>query len=174
MGAVDALGPVLSYPAADYLALVEAARAALLAEHPAEADVLAAFRVEAGALSAGEREELFCRTFDLNPVCALEVGWHLYGEDYKRGEFLARLRAELAAHGLAEGTELADHLVHLLPLLERMAPDRAEELGSLFVVPAVRRMADGLAASDNPYRHVLSALLAVLTTRYPAVEEVVA
>ena len=30
-------------------------------------------------------EETFTRTFDVNPACALEVGWHLFGEEYARG-----------------------------------------------------------------------------------------
>ncbi len=40
-------------------------------------------------------EELYTRTFDLNPVCALEIGWHLFGEDYERGAFLVRMRDQL-------------------------------------------------------------------------------
>ena len=31
-------------------------------------------------LTPEQQQELFVRTFDLNPLCSLEVGWQLYGE----------------------------------------------------------------------------------------------
>jgi len=40
-------------------------------------------------------------TFDINPACALEVGWHLFGEDYMRGQFLVRMREELSKYEIA-------------------------------------------------------------------------
>ena len=34
-------------------------------------------------------QELFISTFDWNPATSLDLGWHLYGDQYERGEFLA-------------------------------------------------------------------------------------
>ncbi len=48
-----------------------------------------------------EVEEAFTRTFDVNPACALEVGWHLFGEEYTAAMFLVRMREELRKHGSA-------------------------------------------------------------------------
>ena len=50
------------------------------------------------------------RTFDLNPVCTLEVGYHLFCENYKRGEFLANLRATEAPFELGQEFQLPDYL----------------------------------------------------------------
>ena len=46
--------------------------------------------------SVVEMQELYTSTFDLNPVCALEAGYHLFGEDYRRGQ-PARGRSALRA-----------------------------------------------------------------------------
>ena len=35
-------------------------------------------------------QELYTRTFDINPVCTLEIGWHIFGEDYARGALLVK------------------------------------------------------------------------------------
>ena len=48
-------------------------------------------------------EELFTRTFDINPQCTLELGWQLYGEDYNRGAFLVRMRELMREKGVEEG-----------------------------------------------------------------------
>src|SRR6266568_3182701 len=56
------------------------------------------------------RQELYVQTFEFNPACTLELGWHLFGENYERGEFLVRMREQLRRHGIAESNELPDHL----------------------------------------------------------------
>ncbi len=118
-------------------------------------------------------DELYTRTFDLNPRCALEIGWHLFGEDYHRGALLVRLRRELARHGIAETAELPDHLTHVLMLLDRMAEDEAAEFAGACVVPAVDRMLQGLEGRDNPYEIILrlAALLLKETFRTPITNE---
>jgi len=102
-----------------------------------------------------ELEELYTRTFDINPVCSLEVGWHLYGEDYNRGSLLVYLRGLLRSHGVEEGAELPDHLASVLRLLARLPRDEAGGLARRCVLPAVVKMNAGLAGEDNPYSAVL-------------------
>src|SRR3972149_5384978 len=84
-----------------------------------------------------ELEESFTRTFDLNPVCCLEVGWQLYGEDYNRGSFMVEMRQRIRSHGITETLELPDHLSNLLPLLGRMEPQEAGPLCASFVLSAL-------------------------------------
>src|ERR1035437_11124036 len=68
---------------------------ALTGAPPALASALHALSAYLAAASAGEAEERYTALFDLNPVCTLHAGYHLFGEDYKRGELLAGLAAEL-------------------------------------------------------------------------------
>ncbi len=62
-------------------------------------------------------QELFTRSFDVQAITTLDVGYVLFGDDYKRGEMLANLNREHNAAGLDCGTELADYLPNLLRLL---------------------------------------------------------
>jgi nitrate reductase molybdenum cofactor assembly chaperone NarJ/NarW len=106
-------------------------------------------------------EELYTTTFDLNPVATLEVGWHVWGEQYERGRFLADLRPLQARHGIEEGTELPDHLTVLLPLVERM--DRFEATPILeHIDKAAAKILEPLDRNGNPYRHLIRAALASL------------
>ena len=75
------------------------------------------FHAGIAGLSTEQVQELFTRTFDLNPMCTLEIGWQLYGEDYQRGEFLVKMREDLRLFGVAESGDLPDHLSHALALL---------------------------------------------------------
>jgi nitrate reductase delta subunit len=108
-----------------------------------------------------ELEELFTRTFDMNPPTCLEVGWHLYGEDYKRGEFLVKMRQALAQYNLAESVELPDHMSHCLKLLAYMEPEDAPVLAEGYLLPALKKILEGLKP-ENPFRGLLEGLERIL------------
>jgi nitrate reductase assembly molybdenum cofactor insertion protein NarJ len=110
-------------------------------------------------------QELYVQTFEFNPACTLEIGWHLFGENYERGEFLVRMRDQLRRHGIAESTELPDHLTHLLPLIGRMAYEEAAELAGQFVLPALAKIRASL--HDNPYSAFIRRIEEKLETDFP-------
>lgn len=111
-------------------------------------------------------EESFTSTFDVNPACALEVGWHLFGEEYARGLFLVRMRQELRRFNLPESVELTDHLSHVLAVVAAMPDVEATRFVKACVQPAVDKMNDAIAKSDTPYRHVVSALSIVINSKW--------
>ncbi len=123
---------------------------------------------DAATRNAGlaDLEELYARTFDFNPQCALEIGWHLFGADSNRGALLVRLRQELARHGIPESCELPDHLTHVLPLVDRMSPDEATRFTRACVMPAVEKMLAGLEGKQNPYESVLRCLAVMLHAEF--------
>lgn len=110
-------------------------------------------------------QELYVQTFEFNPACTLEIGWHLFGENYERGEFLVRMREQLRRFGIAESGELPDHLTHLLPLMSQMGHVEAAELAGQFVLPALARIKDAL--KDNPYSTVIAAIVLKLEADFP-------
>jgi nitrate reductase assembly molybdenum cofactor insertion protein NarJ len=110
-------------------------------------------------------QELYVQAFEFNPACTLEIGWHLFGENYERGEFLVRMREQLRRHGIAESTELPDHLTHLLPLVDRMDHNEAAELAGQYLLPALSKIKDGLR--DHGYRPVIAAIEAKLEADFP-------
>ena len=154
----DHLSALLAYPQKGYHQQVEVARAALAKECPAASVHVTEFAAAVRSLTLEELEELFTRTFDMNPVCILEVGWQLYGDEYKRGEFLVKMRQSLDRHNLTSSTELPDHLTQILPLLDRLPPDEARTLAREYVAPAVRKMLAGIEGKRNPFGNVIQAV----------------
>lgn len=160
-----ALAALLDYPRGDLTAAVERCRALLARRDRSAAEDLGA--LERAAAAPAALEELYTRTFDLDPVVTLEVGWHLYGEQYERGRFLARCRELLAAAGVDERGELPDHLASLLRALPRLPRADAARLAAKHLRPAVEKIHSGLGgaegATDNPYRPVLAAVHGAVT-----------
>jgi nitrate reductase assembly molybdenum cofactor insertion protein NarJ len=90
-------------------------------------------------------EELFTRSFDVQSITTLDVGYVLFGEDYKRGELLSNLNREHNEADIDCKGELADHLPNLLRLIAAFGevPDKAElveELVEEILAPALRQM----------------------------------
>ena len=86
-------------------------------------------------------QELHTRTFDVQSLTTLDIGYVLFGDDYKRGALLSNLRRE---HAQAEndcGRELADHLPNLLRLIPKLKDQNLlDELVRQILVPALMLM----------------------------------
>ena len=164
---VAAIAELLVYPSQRTAPLVVHCREAL-GEH--EGDQLAGVAKTLELLESAplhELEELYTQTFDLSPLCTLEVGWHLYGEQYERGRFLVRTRELLEEVGLSEGGELPDFLPSLLRALPRMDEPRALELSAECVLPAVQKMCEALDGKSNAYEPLLRATRDLLEAQVP-------
>lgn len=165
LGGLALLAEAYRYP--------DAAQASLLAHAPASLPAAAAgaWRRFARALAGmplASREELYTRTLDLNPVAAPYVGYQLYGEDYRRGAFMATMSRVMDRLGLEPGDELPDHLACVLRYLAATSTPEGEVVDG--TARALRSMARQLAGVDreNPYRHLVQATqaaVAVLETR---------
>src|SRR5512142_1422142 len=160
----EALAALLTYPDADYPLHIEDA---LCAAPAACTSPLKAFAAAVLPLTPEQMQELFTITFDLNPVCSLEMGWHLFGENYDRGLLLVRMRQELRRYGVAESSELPDHLTHALRLLGRMEADRAEDFAAACVLPALEKMLAAMRGKGSAYEAVLEAVRHTLHAQYP-------
>src|SRR5512144_3081922 len=118
----------------------------------ADNEGLTEFRSVVDALTLADLQELYTRTFDLNPVCALEIGYHLFGENYKRGQFLANLRETEAPFDLGQQHQLPDYLPVLLRLLTKLEHDELRSsLISECLVPALNKMLTSVKDTENPY-----------------------
>lgn len=171
-GPYATIAGLLAYPDAESRQRLDRCRDQLDLDGSTAAAHLADFDGATRDLDRLEAEELYTRTFDLNPPCALEIGWHLFGEDYHRGAILVRLREELARHGIEESCELPDHLVHVLPLIDRMAPEEAARFVPACVTPAVMKIIAALKGRQNPYEHLLRCLVAMLVAEFGEPETV--
>lgn len=166
--ALDALAALYSYPGPRAPANAKHAIEVLGSECPDAVGDLRPLQEHLAAAASTASEELFLRTFELNPVCALDVGWQLYGEQYARGAFLVRVQGLARSAGVDPGTELADHLPNVLRVLARLEGASAGALAVRFALPAVETMRATLrkAAPDNPYCGLLAATARVIARHY--------
>lgn len=162
----NALSRLLSYPDENTVQTAEFLFVVLQSEIPEASQAMSKFGAFAEQHELWEVEEAFTRTFDVNPTCALEVGWHLFGEEYARGMFLVRMREELRKYDLPESTELTDHISHVLAIVAAMPDDEASRFVRACVQPAIEKMKQALEGKDTPYRHVVACLASVLTARW--------
>jgi nitrate reductase delta subunit len=168
--AIAAAGRVLRYPADGYAADLQSFAALCRTLACPSAAAVEHFSNRAASTTVGAMQELFTQSFDLTPDCALDVGWHLYGEEYERGAFLVRMRDQLRAHGIDEGGELPDNLASLLALVV-VAPDDTRALVRDALLPAVSKMLAGLEKTASPFHPVIDALRGLLASQAEAAAE---
>lgn len=165
------LAPLFEYPDAAY---GERVRFAVAGCPPAARNQLTRFLAEVASLPLASIEESFIQAFDLNPDCALDIGWHLFGEDYARGEFMIKLKKEHRRYGIDERAELPDHLPAVLRLLGALPEVEAAPLAKQFIVPALSKIRSQFKEGAQPFACLLDALAACLVNAgySPAAEEV--
>lgn len=151
MRPLERIGLLFAYPIDGY-----AVQALEAARDLDDAPSLAKFVDAIAPMTTAELQEQFVETFDLQADCSLDLGWHLFGERYERGEWLARLRADLRRTGVDDSLELPDHITNVLALLERDEPASAAALASQ-IGPAFDRLHEALTRRDSPYRHLVDA-----------------
>jgi nitrate reductase assembly molybdenum cofactor insertion protein NarJ len=88
-----------------------------------------------------EMQELFLRSFELQAITTLDIGFVLFGEDYKRGKLLVHLNQEHKNAGNDCHSELSDHLPNILNLLGKMKDEAIrDEIATRLVMPAIEKM----------------------------------
>lgn len=155
----DRLAEALSYPTNGYQDTIASCAEAVRSATPQAMDDIVCFERAAASMTLSALQELYAATFDLNPQCSLDVGWHIFGETHDRGPFLASLRAALREAGITETTELPDHVTHMLWLIGRCTPVRAAEYAALIAL-ALDRIIKTLESEHNPYAFLLRAVRA--------------
>ena len=187
------LAKLFDYPQRDYPTWVQSVYEVLAGRY-----VLAAAEIDSFAKSLptdgepftpealDEVQEIFTRSFDVQAITTLGVGYIMFGDDYKRGELLVNLNRELRDAGIDCGSELPDHLPTVLRLMARWEDrELAREFAEEILHPALERVIaefgqrrmqarDGLykkhyktlivssAERATMFREALAAVLAVL------------
>lgn len=108
---------------------------------PEIAETLVPFVTYLENISEDKQQELFTKTFDVQPICYLDLGYVIFGEDYKRGAFLMHMQQEQEKTGRLCAPELPDHLFHVLHLLtEHPDKDFVDELVAKILIPGIKKM----------------------------------
>ncbi|MEO8355121.1 MAG: nitrate reductase molybdenum cofactor assembly chaperone [Chloroflexota bacterium] len=141
---------MLEYPAGGTLQAALKAYGMLMDESPKAAALLKEFHEYAETLSQGRLEEVYTGTFDLDAACHPYIGYHLFGETYKRSAFMVELKESYKAQGFEmPGNELPDHLAIILRFLA-FTEDHAlaDDLIREALLPVLDRMT-GRAKSEG-------------------------
>lgn len=162
---------MLDYPSADLRASVRECETLLLAHCPDAAVSLSRFQAFVEETPQGRTEEIYTMAFDLDAACHPYVGYHLFGESYKRSVFLLELKERYRKQGfVAPDSDLADRLSVILRFLSGSADgDLNREIIQEALLPALEKMSKQSqeAASEpenglKPYHNVLLALTVLL------------
>ncbi len=185
------LASIFDYPREDYTEVVTRARDYLLRDYPEAGSEFADFYEELPTHTLRQMEELFTKSFDVQSITALDIGYVMFGEDYKRGELLSCMNKEQIECGNDCQSELADHLPNVLRLIALLGeiPEKREtleELVQIILAPVIHKMIAEFAPErlgqkreayqkhyktliETPregalaYRHALKGLILVLT-----------
>ena len=125
------------------------------------------FLNEVSVLSQAEWEELHTSTLDLSALFVPYVGHVMWGDNYKRGEFMAELKGVMRNEGIGLGGELPDHLE---PIMRYLAAADSPLTELVDVLPgAMTYMEQTLktASPQNPYLHLLAATTAFVADLRP-------
>lgn len=164
----DALAALFAYPGPGFEAALDGVASHFGARYPRAAEELGRFRRQLPDDGLITLQELHTRTFDVQAITSLDIGYTLFGEDYKRGALLANLSAEHGRAGHDCGLELADHLTNVLRLVPRMTDAEVQgEFVRLLLLPALMAMLaefepDKMAKKEDLYRRHHKTIIAAM------------
>lgn len=154
---------LLEYPRTPLAAAARVCAERVSGRSIAAATRLLLFERVARETELDEMEERYAAVFDLSPARTLDLGYQLFGETYKRGVFLVKMKEAVRAHGVDAGSELADHLPVVLRLLAVLSSeDDPRGLVAEVILPSIEKIIRTFDDDGQGYRDVLISLKAAL------------
>ena len=162
------LAELFRYPSDDLKAYSEKWRDLISLYDAPLSDKLDLFITHINERPLAFQQEYYISTFDVQAMCFLDIGYVLYGEDYKRGVFLVNIKKEQIKAENDCGSELPDHLPNILTLLPKIADaDLAEELIYSLLIPALHELILKFRDTSNIYKGLLEILARIMETDFP-------
>lgn len=162
----DSFAAVFNYPEQNYRDQVKKCGTLVKELYPDNSEAVAQFSDFVSQAKDSELEELYVRTFDVQAICCLEVGYSVFGEDYKRGQFLAHMKPVYREKEVDCGSELPDFLSNILRLIPKLNYGDAAELVKNILLPGLDKMISGFDNKGNVYRYPMEAVRNVLSKDY--------
>ena len=135
------LSGLLDYPDDGFAERIRLIQRYLEEHEPECGDLLKGFTEIVTTLSPDQVQELHTRSFDVQAITTLDLGYLLFGDDYKRAELLVSLSREHTLAGNDCGNELADHLPNVIRLLSRLSDESFKrELVNKLICPGLLKM----------------------------------
>lgn len=161
------IAQLFSYPGSDFRSAIPHLKAGLSQYGQPAVDQFLEVAAHFNSNTISELQEYYIRTFDVNAACYLDIGYVLFGEESKRGQFLLNMKNEQLKARNDCGTEFADHLPNILTLLPKIKDLLfREELVISMLLPALKHMLENFRTEENSYRVLLKLLVRILETDF--------
>ncbi|MBK8255910.1 MAG: nitrate reductase molybdenum cofactor assembly chaperone [Polyangiaceae bacterium] len=154
---------IFDYPSDNLPSAVAECGRRLAHRLPEAAEHLACLEREAKACDTRAMMEKYAAIFDFSPARTMDLGYQLFGETYKRGIFLVKMKEALEKYQIPAGNELPDHLPSVLRMLSVLkAEDEPRDLVEEVILPSVEKILRTFDGEGDVYRHALLALKTTL------------
>src|SRR3989338_189966 len=150
------LADLFEYPQPGYIETVKGVQFYLKKNYPEAAETLSSFSNHIFQMSLKDIQELYSRSFDVQAATTLDVGYVMFGDDYKRGELLVNLNREHREAQNECGHELPDHLPNMLRLIVKLKDEAlVMELVREIMAPALLKMVSDFDPKRLENREIL-------------------
>ncbi len=152
---------LLSHPQSDYISVLNGVINSGLNKKSTK--TLRAFHDAIVGLSAFELQELYTRTFDLNPMCSPALSVHLFGvESFKRSHLMVGLLDMYRIVGFPTTGESADHMSTVVRFLPCATSEEREEVAQFILLPGLAKIAEFLESKSNPFSYLIKAVVLIV------------
>jgi len=135
------LASLVDFPDERFVETVRECQLYLDGKYPELGETMEPFTDFVSEVSVDELQELHTRTFDVQAITTLDLGYLLFGDDYKRAELLVNLNREHTEASNPCGHELADHLPNVIRLVAKMQDEEIRnELAVKLICPGLTKM----------------------------------
>jgi len=116
-----------------------------------EIEVLEEFLEFVNSSSLEEMEEEYIRAFDILPLIPPYISHHIYGESYKKGEYMVLLKEIYNNFNFkTEKRELPDHISIVMEFLSIL--DKEDRIGFIdYVIDGLKKMNEVAKRKETPY-----------------------
>ncbi len=166
MKALSRFADLLDYPTAGLPGRLSECAQGVCSEHVQVSQLLNRFRADYERLGLERLQEIYTGIFDLKPDSSLYTGYHLFGDNWDRSTFLARLQQSYREQNFSAGAELPDHACTMLRFISvRGSTAEARDLMDYCLAPALAKILSRMDPA-NPYAAVIEGLLLWIRANY--------
>ncbi|MBL1213885.1 MAG: hypothetical protein HND52_11060 [Ignavibacteriae bacterium] len=138
----ELIADIFTYPGEELRKKIKRVQNLLNDSYPEAAEIFIPFTNFSETIEICKWEEIYTRSFDVQALTTLDLGYVLFGDDYKRGELLVNLSKEHKEANNPCHNELADHLPNVLRLLGKLTDeDLFADLIKIIIYPALVKIA---------------------------------
>lgn len=167
MGMYSLFSGILEYPGHPIDDSLEQLSGELAVECREASRHLHEFRAAIEGLSLKKLQETYTDAFDMRPEGTTNLSYHMFGEDARRGVFMAEMKGRMQDLDMSLGVELPDHISLILQYMDRAPDEERAPLIEDCLMPSLKKMDEVLSGCGNPYRYLIETLEQFLKVQNP-------